>query len=153
MPSKTADIFRKSYDKMCAYLDAHNLHHTTERLTILQIVCELQTFSVEELRNALIDINISRATIYNNLNLFKEANIIRRLDKEFGVRAGQYELILPHTSSIKVVCQHCGRISEVKDSTINRMLADKKFTNFNPEYFTLYVYGRCKICRRQKHKP
>lgn len=138
---------------MCAYLDAHHMNHTTERLTILQAICNMQIFSVEELRNALVEIHISRATIYNNLNLFEQAGVVRRLDKEFGVRAGQYEIILPQSSSIKVVCQRCGRISDVKDSTINRMLADKKFTNFVPEYFTLYVHGHCKVCRRQKRKP
>lgn len=151
--TKNNDIFRKAYDTMCAYLDAHHLHHTTERMTILQIACELRTFSVEELRKALVEINISRATIYNNLNLLEKAGVLRRLDKEFGVRAGQYELILPHSSTIKIVCQRCGRISEIKDSTIIRMLADKKFSNFVPEYFTLYVHGHCKVCRRQKRKP
>lgn len=151
--NKTNDIFRKAYDTMCAYLDAHHLHHTSERMTILQTACELRTFSVEELRKSMVEINISRATIYNNLNLLEKAGILRRLNKEFGVRAGQYELILHHSSTIKIVCQRCGRISDVKDSTIIRMLADKKFTNFNPEYFTLYIQGCCKICRRQKRKP
>ena len=153
MPNKTNDIFRKAYEKMCAYLDAHHMNHTTERYTILQTVCNLQTFSVEELRNALVEINISRATIYNNLNMLEQAGVLRRLDKEVGVRAGQYELIHPQSSSIKVICQRCGRISDVKDTTINRMLADKKFTNFVPEYFTLYIHGHCKVCRRQKRKP
>ena len=36
MPNKTNDIFRKAYEKMCAYLDAHHMNHTTERFTILQ---------------------------------------------------------------------------------------------------------------------
>lgn len=153
MPNKTNDIFRKAYEKMCAYLDAHNLHHTTERMTVLQTACELRIFSVEDIRKSLVETHISRATIYNNLNLLEKAGVLRRLEKEFGIRAGQYELILHHNSTIKIVCQRCGRISDVKDSTIIRMLSDKKFTNFVPEYFTLYIHGHCKICRRQKRKP
>lgn len=150
MTNKNSDIFRKAYDTMCVYLDEHHLHHTTERFTILQAACELQTFSVEELRASLVEINISRATIYNNLNLLEQAGVLRRLDKEFGVRAGQYEIIRPKTSTIKVICGKCGRVSEVKDTTINRMLADKKLSNFNPAYFTLYIHGQCKSCRRHK---
>ena len=32
-------------------------------------------------------------------------------------------------------------------TTILRMLADKKFSNFIPERFSLYIYGKCKTCR------
>ena len=111
MPNKTNDIFRKAYEKMCAYLDAHHMNHTTERLTILQAICNMQIFSVEELRNALVEIHISRATIYNNLNLFEQAGVLRRLDKEFGVRTAQYEWMRDSESSVQVVCTKCGRVS------------------------------------------
>ena len=150
MPHRTKEeIYRKAYDQLCAYMDEHNLRHTAERFSILSSICTLQRFTVDDLRYALTGITISRATVYNTLELMEEAGIIRHIEKEYGVRAGQYELTCLRTSSVQIICERCGRISEVKDSTISRMLQDKKFTNFTPERFSLYIYGHCKACRRK----
>jgi Fe2+ or Zn2+ uptake regulation protein len=80
----------------------------------------------------------------------EKAGIVHRLEKEFGKRAAQYEILFLRTSSVKIICQKCGRISDIKDSTIQRMLEDKNFTNFNQERFSLYIYGHCKVCRRKR---
>lgn len=150
MPNKKREeIYRKAYDCLCAYLDANALRHTSERLSILTAICDLQRFSVDDLRYALTGIRISRATVYNTLELMERAGIIQRVEKEFGIRAGHYELAFLHNSSVQVICQRCGRVSKVKDSTIQRMLEDKRFTNFIPERFSLYIYGKCKVCRKK----
>lgn len=153
MPQKKQEeIYRKAYDQLCSYLDEHNLRHTPERLCILSSACSLQRFTVDDLRYSLTGILISRATVYNTLELFEKAGVIRHIEKEYGVRAGQYELSCLKTSSVQIICQQCGRISEVKDSTISRMLEDKRFTNFIPERFSLYIYGKCKVCRKKTIK-
>lgn len=150
MPNrKREEIYRKAYDCLCKYLDTNALRHTAERLSILTAICELQRFSVDDLRYSLTGILISRATVYNTLELFEKAGVVRHIEKEYGVRAGQYELSCLKTSSVQIICQQCGRISEVKDSTISRMLEDKRFTNFIPERFSLYIYGKCKVCRKK----
>lgn len=149
MPAKSEDILHRATERLNAYAQEHGLRRTQERETILAQVCALQCFSAEQLRMALTELTISRATIYNALTLFEKAGIIHRLDREFGVRAGQYEVVQEGTSNIRVICRRCGRVSEVKDPTINRMLADKRFTNFVPERFSLYIYGACKACRRK----
>jgi Fe2+ or Zn2+ uptake regulation protein len=119
-------------------------------MTILASVCSLQRFSVDDLRYSLTGITISRATVYNALTVMEKAGIVHRLEKEFGKRAAQYEILFLRTSSVKIICQKCGRISDIKDSTIQRMLEDKIFTNFNQERFSLYIYGHCKVCRRKR---
>jgi Fe2+ or Zn2+ uptake regulation protein len=119
-------------------------------MTILASVCSLQRFSVDDLRYSLTGITISRATVYNALTVMEKAGIVHRLEKEFGKRAAQYDILFLRTSSVKIICQKCGRISDIKDSTIQRMLEDKNFTNFNQERFSLYIYGHCKVCRRKR---
>jgi Fe2+ or Zn2+ uptake regulation protein len=119
-------------------------------MTILSAVCTLQRFSVDDLRYALTGITISRATVYNTLSIMEEAGIVHRLEKDFGKRATQYEIVFLRNSSVKIICQKCGRISEVKDSTIQRMLDDKSFTNFVQDRYSLYIYGHCKVCRRKQ---
>lgn len=152
MPQKKEEILKKSSDLLNAYLDQHHLKHTPERVIILTSVCRLQRFTIHELRATLTEFTISRATVYNTLVLLEKANIIIRLEKEFGVRTTQYELALMKESFVHIVCQQCGRVSKVNHSTITRMLADKRWNNFVPQSFSLYIYGHCKVCRRKKEQ-
>lgn len=149
MPTKKEDIQPTPAELLANYLVEHQLRHTPERYTILAKICELQRFTIDELRSKLTDITISRATVYNTLSLLEDARLIQKLDKEFGVRTAQYELVHASDSSVQVICQRCGRVSTVRDTTISRMLADKKWSNFVPHHFSLYVFGHCKVCRRK----
>lgn len=149
MPQKKEDIYRHAYEQLCDYMDEHKMRHTPERFNILSSVCALQRFSVEELRESLTELLISRATVYNTIELFEKAGIIRHIEKEYGVRAGLYELSWLKTSSIQIICQSCGRVREVKDSTFSRMLEDKRLTNFVLERYSLYLYGHCKVCKKK----
>ena len=88
----TNTSYSSAVEQLCAYLDEHGMRHTREREVILEKVCDLRCFSVEQVRNVLTEMTISRATIYNTLDVLQKAGIIHRLDKEFGVRAGQYEV-------------------------------------------------------------
>lgn len=148
MPHRKGDILQSSSDLLRAYLDEHQLRHTPERFAILAAVCKLQQFTIDELRASLENLTVSRATIYNTLSLFEDAKLVYRLSKEFGVRTAQYELVKSSESSVRIICQRCGRVGIVKDPTINRMLADKRWSNFVPDHFSLYVFGNCKVCRR-----
>lgn len=148
MPHRKGDILQSSSDLLRAYLDEHQLRHTPERFAILAAVCKLQQFTIDELRASLENLTVSRATIYNTLSLFEDAKLVYRLSKEFGVRTAQYELVKSSDSSVRIICQRCGRVGIVKDPTINRMLADKRWSNFVPDHFSLYVFGNCKVCRR-----
>ncbi len=148
-PSDSDITYSSAVERLRAYIDEHGMRRTREREVILERVCDLRCFYVEQVRDSLTELTISRATIYNTLDVLEKAGIIHRLDKEFGVRAGQYEIVQANASHIQIICQRCGRISEVRDTTINRMLADKRFTNFNPQRFSLYIYGTCKVCRRK----
>lgn len=152
MPTKKEDILQSSYSRLCAYLDEHQLRHTPERFTILSTVCKLQRFTIDELRASLNELAISRATVYNTLSLLEDAQLVRRLTKEYGVRAAQYELVRATDSVVQIICQRCGRVGIVKDPTIKRMLADKRWSNFEPDHFSLYVVGQCKVCRRRSNK-
>ena len=152
MPTKKEDILQSSSSQLCAYLDEHQLRHTPERFTILSTVCKLQRFTIDELRASLNELAISRATVYNTLSLLEDAQLVRRLTKEYGVRAAQYELVRATDSVVQIICQRCGRVGIVKDPTIKRMLADKRWSNFEPDHFSLYVVGQCKVCRRRSNK-
>ena len=149
MPHRKEHSVEKGTEQLRAYLTEHGLKHTPERYSIMATACRLQHFTIDELRASLTEFSISRATIYNTLALLEDARLVQKLDKEFGVRTAQYEWVIDRESSVQIICSKCGRVSPVKDSTISRMLADKRWTNFVPHHFSLYVFGECKVCRRK----
>ena len=149
MPHRKENNIDKATEQLRSYLTEHGLKHTPERYTIMTAACRLQHFTIDELRNALTELSISRATIYNTLSLLENARLVQKLDKEFGVRTAQYEWVHNSDSSVQMICTKCGRVSPVKDSTISRMLADKRWSNFVPHHFSLYVFGQCKVCRKK----
>ena len=149
MPHKREDILKKYTAVLNAFLDQNQLKHTPERLIILTAVCSLRRFTMAELQDSIIEHSISRATVYNTLALLEKANIILRLEKDFGVRAQQYELVNNKDSFVHIICQKCGRVKKVSDATIARMLADTRWSNFVPQHFSLYVYGKCRVCKNK----
>jgi Fur family ferric uptake transcriptional regulator len=149
MPHRKENILQQGEQQLRSYLTEHGMKHTPERYSIMATACRLQHFTIDELRASLTELSISRATIYNTLSLLEDARLVQKLDKEFGVRTAQYEWVQDSESTVQIVCTKCGRISPVKDSTISRMLADKRWSNFVPHHFSLYMFGQCKVCRRK----
>ena len=149
MPHRKENILQQGEQQLRSYLTEHGMKHTPERYSIMATACRLQHFTIDELRASLTELSISRATIYNTLSLLEDARLVQKLDKEFGVRTAQYEWVQNSDSSVQMICTKCGRVSPVKDSTISRMLADKRWSNFVPQRFSLYMFGQCKVCRRK----
>jgi Fur family ferric uptake transcriptional regulator len=149
MPHRKENILQQGEQQLRSYLTEHGMKHTPERYSIMATACRLQHFTIDERRASLTELSISRATIYNTLSLLEDARLVQKLDKEFGVRTAQYEWVQDSESTVQIVCTKCGRISPVKDSTISRMLADKRWSNFVPHHFSLYMFGQCKVCRRK----
>ena len=149
MQHQAEDIKQYAKERLCAYMTEHEMRHTQERFVILDAICEMRYFTIDELRARLTELTISRATVYNTLDLLEKAQLIQKMEKAFGVRAAQYELITANDSTVKVICRKCGKTTVKRDPTINRMLEDKRWANFTPSHFSLYIFGECKVCKRK----
>lgn len=136
--------------KFIAFLEQNNLRKTPERLTILNCVLKINSlFTVERLQMMIdaSDYHISRATLYNTIELLGKCGIIRR--HVFEGLPPQYERI---TSSQRnyVICMNCGKIKDVRDNDfIAFMNAHKKITAFTMSHYSLYIYGTCNACARK----
>ncbi len=134
------------------YLEDRNLRKTPERFFILDKVQEMRDhFQAEDLYSVLENesFHVSRATVYNTLNLLVDCALVRRL--QFGTESAQYEKVEGTTNHLHLVCTHCGKIKEVKDAELTRALGSKKFRGFQTSYFTLYFHGICSKCKKQIH--
>lgn len=135
------------------YLAQQHLRKTPERMVILSKAVEQSgPFVASALLGAVeaTGFHISRATLYNTLSLLVEARIIRPCASSQGVMC--YERVvssatvtLRHTT----VCDRCGKVREVRDALLQRVLLQRRYPRFSPSGFTLQVSGLCSTCQRQ----
>lgn len=139
-------------EALSLFLKLKGLRRTNERYAILEKVLSVSGhFTVEEIHRAMEadGFHVSVATVYNAMELFMEARLVRR--HQFANHAAEYEKIIDQAlaNHLHLVCRVCGKVKEVKDAAISRMLTHRRYSAFSPDYFTLYVYGVCSKCQRQ----
>lgn len=145
-------VNREAYlKKFEQFLVKKQLRKTPERFAILRHILSFQShFTVDELMNEMeADVfHVSRATLYNTVQLLVEAQLLRRHVFD-GIQV-QYEKAgaSPHSH---LICTSCGKLKEVRDTNFITFMNTRKFTAFTPDYYSLYVYGTCSTCAR-KHK-
>ncbi len=133
------------------YLAQRRLRRTPSRAAVLERVIAMPDhFYADELVHEVEADNVSRATVYNTIELLTDAGILRR--HTFGTNPAQYELIHGPANHHHLVCTRCGKVKEVKDPEIDRLLSSRHFSGFNPAYTDLYIYGVCSRCSRRKKR-
>lgn len=137
------------------FMAERKLRRTPERYAILNKVLDMNHhFYIESLYNELEHdgYHVSRATVYNNMQLLLEAGIVRC--HRFENQPAQYEKTIDTALSNHhhLICLKCGKIKEVKDLSMIRSLAERRYQSFSAEYISLYVYGLCSKCQRRIKK-
>ena len=131
------------------YLTQHRMRHTPERAAVLQrVLSTSRPFNIESLR-AMLEADsyyVSRATLYNTIELMIDAGIVRRLKLD-GNHAS-YEKVVSNIR-IRLMCDECGKVKETRDPNFIAFINTRKFTAFNATGFDLYVTGTCSTCARK----
>ncbi len=141
---------------LTSFLKEKKMRRTPERYAILDMVLRMNKhFYIETICRAMADSNfrVSRATVYNTIELFTEAGIVRR--HRFGNEPAQFEKIVDTAAANHqhLVCTKCGKVKEIKDPALLKALSQRRYQAFTPEYFQFYVYGTCSQCsRRMRHR-
>ncbi len=87
--------------------------------------------------------NMSVATVYNNLRLFKEAGLVRELT--FGDASSRFDANM--TDHYHVICKQCGQITDFDypyQSEIEREASKK--TGYFVDSHRMEIYGLCPEC-------
>lgn len=148
-----AEIIDSTYKaadaKLRAYIRAKAMRPTKVRNMVLKQVCILpKPFTADQLVKACEPDRISVGTVYNSLKLFIDAGILHGITRQRGQMATEYELQSDKDSVMQIICTKCGRVGKIDDKAIHRLVSTRKYSNFNIQHYSLYVYGECKICRR-----
>lgn len=135
------------------YLKVKKLRKTPERYAILDKVYEMAThFDIDALYADIekAGYHVSRATIYNTMELLSDCGIVRR--HQFGAQPAQYERVSATVNHLHLICQQCGKIKEVKDPELVSFMNSRRYSAFHDSYFCLYVYGICAACTRRNRR-
>ena len=130
------------------YLEMNNHRKTPERYTILRAIYSTNGhFTLEELNEKLLremNFRVSRATMYNTLNLFMELRLVIRHRFQGSTK---YEACYDNTSHCHQICTMCGKVMEIKSPEISIAVENMHTKRFRKDGFSLYIYGICSTCQ------
>ena len=131
-----------------SYLEMNNHRKTPERYTILKVIYHTEGhFTLDELGEKLAkeyNFPVSRATLYNTLNLFMQLRLVIRHRFQGST---VYEACYDNTSHCHQICTVCGRVTEVKSPLISDAIDATHLRRFRKDGYTLYIYGICSTCQ------
>lgn len=134
-----------------AFLADSGMRRTPERLEILRMAFDMKAhFGVDQVHRRLEDegYHVSRATVYNTVELLVRAGLLRR--HLFETHQARYEVA--GASHFHLVCTDCGRVTEADARLVSRALGSMDTRGFTPAYFSGTVYGLCTDCRRRRER-
>lgn len=124
-------------------LHKHNINPSHQRVMILKYLVENQCHpSVEQIFSALHDSipTLSKATVYNTLNLFIEAKLVRTL--AIDENETRYDIVMQNHGHFK--CTSCGAIYNFAVN-IDQLLTDD-LRGFQIAEKNVHFHGICPAC-------
>ncbi|MBI9073221.1 MAG: transcriptional repressor [Melioribacteraceae bacterium] len=137
---------KKAHDIFTKFLKNGKNRITPERFQVLDVALEMEEhFGADELylQIKMNKINVSRATVYNTLELLVQCKLL--VKRNFGDNIAKYESCFERKRHDHLVCTDCGKIFEFTDTDIYPII-DKICTESNFEFnnYSFNIFGKCK---------
>ncbi len=90
--------------------------------------------------------NMSVATVYNNLRVFKEVGLVKELP--YGDSSSRFDFIT--TQHYHVICEECGKIVDFHYPGLDEVEAlAAHVTGFKVSHHRMEIYGSCQECQKK----
>jgi Fur family ferric uptake transcriptional regulator len=136
-------------ERLTEYLEKKGLRKTRERYAVLDEIFSLNKhFDIESLFDYMKSKNhqISRATLYNTINLLVESKLI--VKHNYDNNTAIFEKNNEQSEHHHIICNQCGKIIEFSNSKIDSICSSiSEKLNFSVQYHLLYLYGTCNECK------
>jgi Fur family transcriptional regulator, ferric uptake regulator len=128
-----------------SYLEERSLRKTPERYAILEeVYTNMGHFDVEKLYFQMKQKNygVSRATVYNTLNLLSECNLV--VKHQFSSGTAMYEKSYGYRQHDHLICLNCQKVTEFCDPRVGT-IQDKvgSLLQYQISHHSLIFYGQC----------
>lgn len=134
-------------EKYVDILRQNDIRMTSQRYAILEyLAVDGKHPTANEVYEDLKDDfpNMSVATVYNNLNFFMQAGIVKELP--FGDGSSRFDLT--DTQHYHVICNHCGKVVDFNYPGLAEVeKAVESMTHFKVDGHRFKVTGLCEDCQ------
>lgn len=137
-----------------SFLRDRKMRLTSERMAVTEAVARHpDIFTVEDICGDVAqgNIHVSRATVYNTVDLLCDASLVNALTRP-GLPGSVYKVAGNSTLQVFTICDNCGKIKALADRSIASAIAAHAFTGFAPRAITLNIFGLCPRCARGSKK-
>jgi Fur family ferric uptake transcriptional regulator len=156
MPPLLPEQFEKVRAIFADYLKKKGLRQTPERFRVFdEVYSSDDHFDADELfvRLNARDVHVSRATVYNSLELLMECNLVVR--HQFGNKQAKYERSFSYWQHDHLICMDCNELFEFCDpriQAIQEMVSE--IFDFEIAHHSLHMYGHCRkeACPNRKEQ-
>ena len=143
-----ADSLSQARQNLADYLRLNSLRNTPERNALLEVIYQADApLQAEELSDLMTQgaagLRVSRATVYNNLKLFEEAGLVRKVFQEDRIF---FERTDKNRGVIRLICSGCATTTEMNSDKVRRQIAQMRTRRFTATGWVLNVYGFCGKC-------
>lgn len=141
---------QRAYDILNEFLVSTKRRRTPERYAVLEAICNMDNrFTIDHLDEVLTEkkFKVSRATLYNCVNLFLKLGFIVKAHLQDGTT--YYNTSTMQGATLQI-CRKCGNITEQSYPLLTKMIEELKLTCFHRDNYNLYIYGVCGACRTKR---
>jgi Fur family ferric uptake transcriptional regulator len=137
---------KKAHEEFTEFLRGGKHRITPERFEVLDFALsngEHYTADALYLKMKEAKSNISRATVYNSLELLVKCRMLAK--RNFGENRTLYESSYNKQNHVHIICRVCGVILESDNAQVAELVNKiAKRNNFKNESFQFNIFGTCK---------
>ena len=144
-------------DRFLSFLKERGQRRTPERLAILDALYATNDHVDADTLYARLKedgVGVSRATVYNTLDLLIESDLVVR--HQFGQQQAKYERAYAYWQHDHLICEDCGEILEFCDPRLQEIQETvAEIYGFDVARHALTVYGHCRreACPNRSSPP